>query len=197
MIIGLDIDGCLADFNTSFINRVIQVTGKDLFPPRPFDIPTWDYPQHYGYREGEVSAVWENIKVDVNFWFGLSGYPDADDALEMISHRTADDIYFITSRPGKEAKEQTEMWLMDYGVDNPTVLISSQKGLCAAALRLDAYIDDRWENVVDVSQWGKLRTKTFLLDRPWNHVNTHDGNDMCANYGITRVTSVLDFLHAL
>ena len=36
MVIGLDVDGVLADFNTPFIARIIQVTGRDLFPPRPF-----------------------------------------------------------------------------------------------------------------------------------------------------------------
>ncbi len=47
--IGVDVDWVLANFNDSFIERVIKVTGEDKFPPRPFDITTWDYPQVYGY----------------------------------------------------------------------------------------------------------------------------------------------------
>ena len=53
MRIGFDVDGVLADFNKRFIERVIAITGRDLFPPRPFDIPTWNYPEHYGYTAEE------------------------------------------------------------------------------------------------------------------------------------------------
>jgi uncharacterized HAD superfamily protein len=51
-------------------------------------------------------------------------------------------------------------------LDSVTVLISSEKGLCARALNLDYYIDDKWENCVDVGM--ESNTKVYLLDRPWN-----------------------------
>lgn len=170
MRIGIDVDGVLADFNTSFIERVIAVTGKDLFPPRPFEIPTWDYPQHYGYTNKECSAVWESIKADTSFWFNLGAYATtADDVQRLHELNDGDnDIYFITSRPGVEAKEQTEMWLIYQGYNAaPTVLISSEKGLCAKALKLDLYIDDRWENVKNVVE-TEPTCQTYLFDRPWN-----------------------------
>ncbi len=167
MRIGCDIDGVLADFNTAFIARVIHITGHDLFPPRPFDIPCWAYPQFYGYSEAEESAVWKDICADPTFWQSLPDYADTQASIDylMTRQQAGDDLYFITSRPGIAAKVQTERWLRRHKVGNPTVLISSDKGGCCRALKIDTYIDDRWENVVDTAAIG---VRTALLNRPWN-----------------------------
>lgn len=178
----------LADFNQSFIERVIKVTGKDLFPPRPFDIPTWDYPQFYGYTHEECSAVWENIKADDIFWYTLFPY---DGAVEFMARLNSaeHDIYFITSRPGIAAKMQTENWIefYNFGLQTeafsyPTVLISSEKGMCARALKLDLYIDDRTENCLDVNA-ASPTTRVVMLARPWN----------TAQMGILRAESLQQF----
>lgn len=187
--IGFDIDGVLADFNTAFIQRVIKVTGQDFFPPRPFDIPTWDYPQFYGYLPAQVDEVWQDITADESFWLKLPAYPEANEALRRLTQETlvGNDVYFITSRPGAVAKWQTEAWLSAHGFDEtPTVLISSAKGLCARALKLDLYIDDRWENALDVAVTTGSGCRTCLVDRPWNQ----DHQDHEA-HGIARVLSAL------
>ncbi len=187
MRIGIDVDGVLADFNRSFIERVITVSGKDLFPPRPFDIPTWDYPEHYGYTPEETKIVWESIVADPTFWASLSPYPDTADFLSPLANR-ADDVYFITSRPGTRSKAQTERWLRMHGYHSrPTVMISSKKGLCAEALDLDFYLDDRDHNCYDV--WDRRSPKTLvaLMDRPWNKLLE------CDTYGIKRIYTLKEF----
>ena len=172
MRVGVDIDGVLADFNTRFIEEVIATTGKDLFPPRPFDIPTWDYPQHYGYTREEVHAVWERLKANRAFWMTLPPYLGAMNLIEWLRETSQQghfDLYFITSRPGEMAKYQTEVWLAVHGGDitwTPTVLISSEKGKCADALRLTHYLDDKWENCHDVE--AHTTATVFMLDQPWN-----------------------------
>ncbi len=198
--IGVDIDGVLADFNSAFIHRCIEVTGVDLFPVRPFDIPCWNYPEHYGYTAAQVSAVWADIKADPNFWYDLMEYPQTISMLAVLRdlEDAGAEIYFITARPGTEVKRQTEEWLLNMGFFEPTVLISSAKGMCARALNLTHYIDDRWENVVDVAGsheivdnmvvWVPSKTKTYLLTQPWN-VNNNAGQ-----MGIQRVSSVLEFV---
>lgn len=196
MRIGVDCDGVLADFNTAFINRIIAVTGHNDFPLIPFDIPTWNYPQHFGYTEEEVSDVWKIIEADPEFWLRLPSYADTQESLRALAGRShaGDDLYFITSRPGIAAKRQTEAWLRKNGfADRPTVLISSDKGLCAAALNLDVYLDDRWENALDVSytKYRACPTTSYLLTRPWNVEND------AAKAGIVRVASVAEFLESL
>lgn len=194
MRIGCDIDGVLADFNTAFIDRVIAVTGRDLFPPRPFDITTWNYPQAYGYTADEVSAVWETINADRFFWRNLPRYESTFADLDYLAKQMlwfGSDVYFITARPGPTAKEQTEHWLRTHWpslvVPSLTVLISSEKALCAVALNLDVYIDDRRENVQSVAVARGSKTRTFVMDRPWNRdpVLEH-------GYGIIRTSTVID-----
>ena len=173
MKIGIDVDGVLADFNKAFIDRTVQVVGKDLFPIRPFDIPCWDYPQHFGYTNPECSTVWENVKQDDTFWYQLFPYDGVPEFLSQLNS-AEHDIYFITNRPGVYVKSQTESWLEfhNFGLQTeafsyPTVLISAEKGLCAKALGLDLYIDDRTENCLDVNHMSP-KTRVVMLARPWN-----------------------------
>ncbi len=178
---GIDIDGVLANFQYEYNESIISVTGKDLFPPRPFDAEMWFYPEHYGYTEHEMANVWRAIKEDRSFWSRLPTYPETQSALSFLSHRMdhGDDVYFITDRPGLDAKVQTEGWLeMHWPIQYTpplTVILSSRKDLCAEALNLDFYIDDRDVNVQSVAQLRNFhdgrfveRTRTFLLDRSWN-----------------------------
>lgn len=206
MKVGIDIDGVLADFNAAYIQRVIDVTGHDLFPPRPFDILTWNYPESYGYTGAEIKAVWASIMLDANFWYNLAEYETtSEDIKALISLMVSgNDVYFVTARPGIVAKMQTELWLrniisaLTLAPVTATVLITSHKGLAARTLELDAYIDDRWENAIDVAAIiehgnpiGISKTRTFLLSRTWN--TEYD----VRSYGITRVSSVEDMLRRL
>ncbi len=212
MRLGFDVDGVFADFNEKFIDYSVAVTGKDLYPARPFDITTWNYPESYGYTSAEVSAVWKVIKADPYFWLSIKPYRETRATLFALSYTSTDDIYFITNRMGMttgrwsgkgvqphnfpkglSAKAQTDEWLIRNGFENPTVLLTKYKGLAAHALSLDAYIDDKWENCVDVATplTGWPATKVFLMDRPWNY--THNA----ALAGIQRVSSIQQMLSLL
>lgn len=195
MRIGFDIDGVLADFNTSFIELVKDVTGRDLFGPG-FWPATWNYPEAAGYTADECSASWQAIKDGGTFWRNLNPLPDmrvlrqwyfeADP--QPIARETGyHEFYFITSRMGKNVKLQTEEWLDEQmEVQGNTVLISSEKGALAKALKLDYYVDDRAENILDVNTKSP-ETFAYLIQQPWNqhlHVNR-------------RIGGVLDFLQII
>lgn len=166
MVIALDVDGVLADFNSTFIDLVVTTTGKDLFPKRPFSIPTWDYPDLYGYSKEEMRGVWGRIAKSEDFWMNLRPYDDTQEFLTAIYALRAD-VYFPTSRPGKRAKWQTENWLDWLGFPRPTVMISGDKGAICNALHVDYYIDDRNENCADVVVCSPHTTCVQLV-RSWN-----------------------------
>jgi 5'(3')-deoxyribonucleotidase len=198
MIIGVDIDGVLADFNSSFIDLIVKVTGEDKFPPRPFDIPTWHYPQHFGYSEDVMEfhngPVWSAVRENPWFWFNLKPYPGTAEALLYLLTREyllprahGDELYFVTARVGVHVKQQSERWLKKFMPTftnwHPTVLIASNKAMVASALGFDVYIDDRWENCENVRVLTGART--FLMDRPWN------ADAPAEEYGIIRTHTVV------
>lgn len=190
---GFDVDGILADFNAAYIALCIETSGRDLFPARPFDIVTWNYPESYGYTAEEVSRVWEVIKADTTFWFELEPYAGVVKFRKALANLLSNghDVYFITSRPGENAKTQTEAWLWRHlaMLEWPTVLISSDKGACARALKLTHYIDDRNENLADVVAYSPT-THTYRMQQPWNqHI---EGTRVVSN--LEQFSKVLDDL---
>lgn len=190
MVLGVDVDGVLADFNTSFIERIVAVTGVDLFPPRPFDIPLWHYPEHYGYSVKDMNNVWDSVRADPTFWVNLPPYPDTGKSLVYLSGlRRNHDIYFVTARVGVRCKLQTERWLRKHGFDDATVLITGHKGVIAGALGFGAYIDDNLVNVASMVE-QRRPCQTYLLVRPWNRMGI-------LAEGIIEVSAVVGFADSL
>lgn len=182
MKIGCDVDGVLADFNTAYVARIKEVTGRNLFADPPL-MNQWSYAEAAGYTPRELRRVWDNINADEHFWFRLDPYPDIADACDWM-RQSKDDIYFITARSGATTKRQTEEWFAYEGFRRATILLSSGKALCCDALRLDSYLDDRFENACDVA--SNSDTRAFLLTRPWNV-------QYCTPSGVTRVASLGEF----
>lgn len=186
MRIGIDVDGVLAAFEQGFAPLLTAQTGV-VFPRLgQADWPdTWNWGLAHGISEGEVGRAWNTLKTNPVFWAALPPYADTEFALCQLYSRQVfhdDEIYFITNRMGVRVKSQTETWLDRYGFPHPTVLISGHKGLCAQALHLHTYIDDKPENCLQVSTMSK--TRVFLMDRPWNQAF----NNMLQ--GIPRVKSL-------
>ena len=191
MRIGFDLDGVLADFNTGFANKLIDVTGENKFSwfDNLSQPPCWDWPKAAGYTSKQIDATWRAVDDDPSFWMSLlplRGVADFNAADGLFEEDV--DVYFVTKRDSPTAKDQSEVWLADQiHLMYPTVLITGDKGLACKVLRLDAYIDDKVENVqavVKESSW----THAYLLDQPWNR--------HAADIGWTRVHKVEDMLIA-
>lgn len=193
MRIGCDIDGVLADFNQSFIRAIIRHTGRNLFADPPV-LDCWDYPQKHGYTDAELDIVWTDY-ITTNFWWELTPYKDTLSSLRAL-RQSRHEVYFVTARPTSAGLSVTRSWLQDVvGWDNwPmnfSTLLSTQKGLCARALALDAFLDDNYDNCVDV-YWTSPTTQVFLFDRPWNRqYGPGNGSDF------VRVGSVQEMLAIL
>jgi hypothetical protein len=184
-------DGVLAQFNESYIDLIVQTSGRDCFGPRPVDIRTWDYPsQQFDYTDAEVSSVWGVIVSSPDFWRNLNAYDGVVRELRRLAFlcEHTHDCYFITSRVGARCKHQTERWLAAHGFPEPTVLITSHKGLAARCLNLDVYIDDRWENALDVAT---TKTRSYLLTRSWNR--DYDAHAA----GVTRIAELSHFVNGV
>lgn len=196
MVRAWDIDGVLADFNNAYRDIILELTGLEL-PPITNDYPTkWNYHEDVFITKKDLNKVWNYIKT-TSFWEKLKPYPECREALIGIKEQrlNGDDIYFITSRPGRYAKRQTERWLQSQGFSDPTVLISSNKGPVCAGLGVDVFIDDKPENCEEVAL-ACPNSDVFLLDRPYNRAFTQEYENQYNNYDeriaadIVRVQSV-------
>lgn len=189
MRIGVDLDGCLANFESAAVPRIVEVTGRDLFPHQfvkqcgEYGPPVWEWPDYYGYTKEEMTAVWGAITADNTFWLTLDELDGMRTLRLLWPTLAAHEVYFITNRPGIRAKHQSELWLFSHFLHAiwtqreavtqmqreawPTVLISAEKGKVASALRLDAYLDDKVENIQDVHREA-WETRPFLLTRAYN-----------------------------
>jgi hypothetical protein len=198
-IIGVDIDGVLANFNKGYRQKLIEVTGRDLIPEevcrgsRPGEEPPcWNYAPHFGYTREEDRATWEAIAGDRGFWQGLDVLPGASALLISLKQTELDqdaEIYFITSRPGNTAKEQTEWWLMQHGFRGATVMIArGEKGFFAHGLGLTHFLDDKPENCESV-KIARPGTHNYLLSCRYNE----SAHDRLKAQGVIVVNSLHEF----
>lgn len=179
MRIGFDVDGVLGDYPQAYQALIQRVTGRNLFQPGDAENPpTWYWPELRGYTKSEMQTVWEHILEAPDFWQSLLPLPGVA-ALDPLIPALEDhhDVYYITARPGRTAKRQTERWLrrqLGYGFTpyEPTVLISHSKDDAVWALDLHVYIDDNLDNANAVYEHTEGHTRTYLLDRRYNQGET-------------------------
>ena len=90
----------------------------------------------------------------------------------MVDLNDAHDLYFITDRfdtKGLSATRQTVDWIAYYLVGRPPagVIVAKKKGPVAAALGLDAFLDDKPENCLDVCD-AVPNCRVYLCTLPHN-----------------------------
>ena len=178
---GIDVDGVLGNFNEPYV-RLLRDMHGDRFGDINWDVfpASWSYDADAGYTEAQIDQAWAEIAASPSFWGSqLPLHSDMYNILSTLSRlrHQGHNVYFVTARPGRTAKLQTENWLRSYGMELPTVIVSGNKALYAVDLKMDVYVDDRIENAHDVL-WAlceddpKLTRnfRVYLVDRPYNRV---------------------------
>lgn len=143
--IGLDIDDVLADFVGAWLERYPQ--NKPNF---------WNFDKDFGEK-------YEALKNDKEFWMNIK--PKIDPS-ELLFEPTC----YITSRG--IPSEWTEEWLQRNGfpaVPVYTVGLGESKVEIAKQSGIDIFVDDRFENFVELNNAGIC---TFLMDA--NHNKRYD-----------------------
>lgn len=165
-VIVCDLDGCLVDFNSGFarllkkINPTVKLDYFDSAFPA-----VWGWPKHYGYSAEDESKAWNEVCNSGLFWRSLHPYATAWDDLEFLQNISRKhDVYFVTTRPGDTAKDESQQWLIGHGFKLPTVIISSDKQAFCAAVKANIIIDDKPDNLFGQPHF----TKTALFRRPYN-----------------------------
>jgi hypothetical protein len=103
----------------------------------------------------ELRKLWAHVGQVDNFWRSLGEIePGAVARLAALAARHQWEVLFLTQRPpsaGETAQVQSQRWLHAHGFEFPSVFVmNGSRGRVASALSLDAVLDDRPENCLDV-----------------------------------------------
>ena len=104
----------------------------------------------------QQARLWQRVRETRNFWESLKEHePGVVRRIQHLAYQYRWDVLFVTQRPataGRTAQVQSQRWLHRQGFDLPAVYTTQgSRGRIAAALTLDAHIDDRLDHCVDVS----------------------------------------------
>jgi FMN phosphatase YigB (HAD superfamily) len=106
--------------------------------------------------------LWEHVKKINDFWMTLSELEPG--IISRIAKAAADrrwEVIFLTTRPstaGELVQLQSQRWLESNGFRYPSVyVVQRSRGRIADALHLDAFVDDRPENCLDIAVESKAK----------------------------------------
>lgn len=173
MVVGLDIDGVLADFVTPFLRFVEKRLGNGPIQIESLtDLSFKDHP----YLSKE--AVWqcmEELSYDPEFWLELSSLISPGEWRELDRLSRKRDLVFVTQRFERETysiHDVTCDWLERHGVTNPAVhFTQDSKGDLARKLDIGLFMDDRHENCADVAE--KTQAIVLMPHRTYNESFSH------------------------
>jgi hypothetical protein len=163
--VAFDLDGTLADmhvilrreaeqlFGEGQLASVVEQSGAEAGEKDPENVKVMAE-LHLTARQ--QMQLWEHVKTIPNFWCGL---PEMEPGIVARVAQTAAarrwDVIFLTTRPfvaGETVQVQSQRWLETHGFALPSVfVVQRSRGRIAEALELDAVVDDRPENCLDVA----------------------------------------------
>jgi len=148
--VAFDMDGVLADLSSALARHADALFGEDEAPADPW---------RAAHRR---RRLWNHVRSLEDFWETLDEIEDGGVArLAGLAGERRWETIFLTTRPetaGNPAQVQTHRWLTSKGFPYPSVcVVRGSRGALAAALELDAIVDDRPQNCVDVVSESRAR----------------------------------------
>jgi 5'(3')-deoxyribonucleotidase len=165
MVIGIDCDDVCCDFQSSYVRLLNFLFGRPPIGTAPID---WSG-SNLQLTNEETKQSWTAVAKVPNFWADLKPLPSFDDETTVLLKRLTlqHDVYFVTNRfatPGSSPMKQTKHWFRTNArIEAPNVMIAKDKGPMASVLQLDAFIDDKPQNCLDVLE-VRPNARVYLCD---------------------------------
>lgn len=162
--LGIDVDGVLADFDPAYQRELNRIGGTNI-PPY---IPTmWHHENPAGFSRETVEEFWNTTAQAPAFWADLLPIAGRNPSTvrTLADHH---DIIFVSKRP-LHLQRTTAAWIDRHITLGGVTLHSNHKGHIACGLELDAFWDDKPENLMDIGKHSP-NTRRFLIDQPWNQI---------------------------
>jgi hypothetical protein len=168
--VAFDLDGTIADMHVILRREAERLFGVG---PVPVDAPSDDtsgasqdktpntketkrVTAELHLTSRQQSQLWDHVKTIDNFWCGLPEMePGIVARIAQVAIQRRWEVIFLTTRPvvaGDTVQIQSQRWLDEHGFPYPSVfVVMRSRGKIAEALELDAVVDDRAENCLDVA----------------------------------------------
>jgi uncharacterized HAD superfamily protein len=173
MMIGLDIDGVLADFVTPFLQLLERRAGGGPIDPASITDP--NFQRHPFLTQEMIYDCMVETSYDPEFWRVLEPLPSRDqwNALDQMAREH--EVVFITHRWVRDTYDINQVtcdWLRRHGIGSPVVHFTQEKkSQLVNQLRIELFVDDRHENCEDVATQTDARV--MMPHRPYNQAFDH------------------------
>ena len=173
MIVGLDIDGVVADFLSPFLRFVEKKIGDG--PIAADTITDFSFKDHPILSEKIAEECMGEVSYDPDFWQDLSSLhsPGEWQALDSLSSKGQ--LVFVTHRYERETYDIHRVtcdWLKRHGIGKPVVHFTQEsKAYLVENLGVRLFMDDRHENCQNVAE--KTQAVVLMPHRPYNQSFTH------------------------
>lgn len=166
----------------------------DTPTPRPEDTASAMEELHLTARQ--QVQLWDHVKKIENFWTTLPELePGIIARIAKVAMARRWEVIFFTTRPsaaGEMTQLQSQRWLEAHGFQYPSVyVVQRSRGKIADALQLDAFVDDRPENCLDIAVESKA--KVILV---W-HGNLKDVPAGAKRLGVRPVSTISEAVSLL
>jgi uncharacterized HAD superfamily protein len=206
--VGFDLDGTVADMYFALRREAVKLFGDEVLRapveaslPQQADEEQTPQPkseddslatlaiQELHLTARQQDQLWDHVKRIDNFWTTL---PELEPGIISRIAKTARErrweVIFLTTRPstsGDLVQLQSQQWLEAHGFQYPSVyVVQRSRGKIADALALDAFVDDRSENCLDIAV--ESTAKVLLV---W-HGNLKDVPPGAKRLGVRAVSTI-------
>ena len=173
MVVGLDIDGVVADFLPCFLQILEKKVGCG--PIGVDTITDMSFKSHPHLSEKIVEECMVTASYDPQLWYNLPPLisPQEWQALDRLSCEGR--LVFITHRYERETYDINRVscdWLKSHGVSKPVVHFTQEpKADLVKRLGVNLFVDDRHENCQDVAE--KTEAVVLMPHRLYNQSFSH------------------------
>lgn len=173
MMVGLDIDGVVADFITPFLKLLERRTGAGSIDPSSITDP--NFLRHPFLSHEIIAECMEAASYDPEFWHFMTPLLSADQwsTLERVSREH--EVVFITHRWVRDTYDIHRItceWLRRHGLTRPVVHFTQEKkSTLIRELDIGLFVDDRHENCADAA--AASDAVVLMPHRPYNQAFAH------------------------
>jgi uncharacterized HAD superfamily protein len=173
MVLGLDIDGVIADFITPFLKLLETRYGAGPIDPASITDP--NFMQHPFLTREIIFECMEVASYDPEFWRVMTPLLTVEQWQKLDQLSREHELVFVTHRWVRDTYDIHQItcdWFRQHGLTRPVVhFTQDKKSAMIRKLGIGLFVDDRHENCEDVAT--ETEAVVLMPHRPYNQAFSH------------------------